>query len=542
MPGEKREVGLPQLIRLGTSRVLRLQAPAGTGRGPDASIVSLAGATLPPGIARSSSIKFPKPAPDDQLRPEEVVQWFATVVNVLQSDPATGQEYFDRAAAAVVDLVELDVGRVLFLDGEVWTERAVHVASRPLARPSRPFSQTLLEKVRKEKRTSWEAPAALALAPQSMLGLESVVAAPILDRDGEVLGALYGEREPRLASVPGGGGPITRLEAMLVELLAQGIAGGLARVEEERKAGKAVTLFEQFFGPTLARYLAQTPGWERSRQADVTLLFCDLKGFTRISRQLTAQQTYEWVADVLDVLSECVLNNGGVLVDYVGDEVMSMWGAPQSRPDHARCACQAALDMLAGLPAINERWKGVLGRIGETTDLAIGINSGTAQVGNVGSKFKFKYGAQGPTVNVASRVMNANKFFKTHVLLTRDTWEQPGVKDQFRARRLGAVRLNNVDQPLHLYEMVPEGRADWPGWRDGYERALEHFEKVIAEGPQRTLKDASDAEFGAAGRILASWRFDHHDDLAALVLLSRAVSAMVEGPAAGHPVWVFKEK
>src|SRR5262249_26506524 len=158
--------------------------------------------------------------PDDRLRPEEVVEWFATVVNVLQSDPATGQQYFDRAAAAVVDLIELDVGRVLFLEGGTWTERAVHVASQQLGRPVRAFSQTLLEKVRQERRTSWEAPSALAAAPASMLGLESVVAAPILDRNNEVLGALYGEREPRLTPGPGGG-PITRLEAMLVELLAQ---------------------------------------------------------------------------------------------------------------------------------------------------------------------------------------------------------------------------------------------------------------------------------------------------------------------------------
>src|SRR5262249_45039084 len=158
----------------------------------------------------------------------------------------------------------------------------------------------------------------------------------------------------------------------------------------------------------------------------------------------------------------------------------------------ARLAAQAALDMLAGLPAINEKWKDVLGPLGERTDLAIGLNSGTAQVGNVGSRFKFKYGAQGPTVNVASRVMNANKFFKTHVLLTRQTWEQKGVKEQFHGRRLGAVRLNNVDEPIQLYELVPEGRADWPAWRDEYERALRHF-----EGPT--------TEFGAAGSILASW-------------------------------------
>src|SRR5262249_51784050 len=143
--GEKREVGLPQLIRLGTARVLRLQPPQGAASKADG---SLAGATLPPGTVGSRTIKFPRPAtPDDRLRPEEVVEWFATVVNVLQSDPATGQAFFDRTAAAVVDLVELDVGRVLFLEGEAWAERAVHVASRHLARPSRPFSQTLLQKV-----------------------------------------------------------------------------------------------------------------------------------------------------------------------------------------------------------------------------------------------------------------------------------------------------------------------------------------------------------------------------------------------------------
>lgn len=535
LPGEKREIGLPQLIRLGTSRILRLQKPS-----KDGSIASLPGVTMLPGTSRSVS-RFNIPR-DDVLRPEEVLEWFAAVVGVLQSDPATSKDFFTRAATAVVELVELDVGRVLFLEGGAWAERAWHVASKNLARPPRPFSQTLLQKVREQKRTFWEAPSALATAPASMLGLESVVAAPILSRQGEVLGALYGEREPRLTPGPGGanGGPITKLEATLVELLALSVAAGLARVEEEKKASGAITLFEQFFGPALARFLAQTPDWEKARQAEVTLLFCDVKGFTRISGKLEPQQTYEWVNDVLNVLSQCVLENEGVLVDYVGDEIMSMWGAPQGRADHARAACQAALDMLAGLPAINKKWAPIFRERGidEVTDLAVGLNSGTAQVGNVGSRFKFKYGGQGPTVNIASRVMNANKFFKTRVLLTSHTYEQPGVKDVLHCRRLGSVELNNVKDPLGLYELVPTGSVEWPAWRTQYEAALALFEGVTEQTP----KDAAAEAFGKAGHILADWRIRHRDDPPTLVLLSRIVNALVDGPAPGHPVRRFTEK
>lgn len=540
MPGEKRDVGMPQLLRLGLTRVLRVARPDEGPSGPSGRTDSLDGATLPPGVGRGP-VRLKLTDPQDMLRPQDVLQWLAGVMNVMQADPATTDDFFARAAEAAVDLIELDCSRVLFRDGAGWVERASHTAATHANRPARAVSQTLLGDLLEKKGTVWLAPT--AGSPLSMLGLESVVAAPILDRRGEVLGALYGEREPRLTG-DGGGGPISRVEAMLVEVLAQGVAAGLARVEEEKKASGAITLFEQFFGPALARYLAQTPGWDQARQADVTLLFCDIKGFTRISRGLSPQLTYEWVNDVLNMLSECVLNNNGVLVDYVGDEVMSMWGAPQDCPDHAARACQAAMDMIAGLAGVNKKWGPVFREynVDEVTDLAVGLNSGTAQVGNVGSKYKFKYGAQGPTVNVASRVMNANKFFKTRVLMTQHTHEQPGVKAAFRTRRLGGVRLNNVRDPLEIHEMVPAGRPDWPAWRDEYERALKHFEGVAGGVDTCVVKQVADGEFGAAGRILASWRAEHQDDLAALVLLSRTVSAIIDGPAATHPVWEFKEK
>src|SRR5439155_25651076 len=176
--------------------------------------------------------------------------------------------------------------------------------------------------------------------------------------------------------------------------------------------------------PQLAGSLAQTPGWEKPRHSSLSLLFTDICGFSRITKKLSPQQMADWVRDVLDLLSRCVLAEEGVLIDYVGDGLMAMWGAPEEQPDHAARACRAALDMMAGLRGLNERWLATLAPLEEQTELRIGINSGMAQVGNIGSQYKFKYGAQGDPVNIASRVQSANKFFKSRLLITASTRQE----------------------------------------------------------------------------------------------------------------------
>ena len=523
-PGENREVGLPQIIRLGTAHVLRLQ-PLSEREDPTA---SLAGATLPPGAARSSRL----PRLDEAGPPgrwEELVMWFGGVMDLLLGTSASSADFYQRAARALVESVDLDAGRVLLLvDGE-WQQREMQVAAHAQHCSLRPFSRTLLQKVRLNKRTYYESPAALSSPPQSMTGLDSLVAAPILDGHGEVIGALYGEREPILASPRGNtNGPITRLEATLVELLARGVAAGLARLDAEKEAGAAIARFEQFFTPRLARSLAQTPGWEKPRQTSISLLFCDICGFSRITKKLSPQEMASWVRDVLDLLSRCVMEEEGVLIDYVGDGLMAMWGAPEAVPDHAARACRAGLDMLAGLPALNERWSATMDRIEEVTDLMIGINTGLAQVGNIGSQYKFKYGAQGDPVNIASRVQGANKFFKSRLLITESTRKEALTQDsEFHLRGLGKVRLVNIKEDQEVHELTVPGQADWPGWRDEYGRALDLFAR---------------GEFRPAARILAMWRDLHQEDMPALVLLSRAVNAMVEGVLPDHPTWVLPGK
>jgi adenylate cyclase len=309
---------------------------------------------------------------------------------------------------------------------------------------------------------------------------------------------------------------------MLVELLARGVAAGLARLEQERAALAARVRFEQFFTPELARQLAEHPDLLEGRDQEVTVLFCDVRGFSRISARVGPAQTLEWLRDVLDSLSDCVLAQGGGLVDYVGDELLGMWGAPQEQPDHAERACRAALDMLARLPALNRRW---LQALGEATDLGIGLNTGPARVGNIGSRHKFKYGALGTVVNLASRVQGATKYLKCRLLITGATQARLG--PDFPARRLGRVQVVNIAQPVELHELFPEGHPHWPQAKEEYEQGLGLFEA---------------GEFALAARTLGNWRGQHPDDGPALVLLYRAVKCLAEGVPDGHPVWVLTEK
>jgi adenylate cyclase len=344
-----------------------------------------------------------------------------------------------------------------------------------------------------------------------------VVAAPILHRDGSVRGAVYGERRGGKSALA----PLTEVEAMLVELVARGVAAGLARQEQERAALQARVQFEQFFTPRLADQLARRPDLLQGRRTEVSVLFCDIWGFSRISERIGPEATVNWIQDVLSVLSDCVLTQGGVLVDYVGDALLAMWGAPDDQPDHARRACRAALAMLASVPGLNERWQATLC---EPMQISVGVNTGPAQVGNTGSRQKFKYGALGNTVNLGSRVQGMTKHLRCRLLLTHATRGQ--LDDSFAVRRLGRFQVVNISEPIDLYELSPPDRPGWAAMRDEYGKALELFEG---------------GEFGQAALALGNLRVQHGDE-AALVLLYRAVRCMVEGPPASHPVWVLAEK
>ena len=139
------------------------------------------------------------------------------------------------------------------------------------------------------------------------------MAAPILNSRGEATGALYGERlmGGRVLGMP----RVAKVEAMLIELLASGVAAGLARLEQENATMAARVQFEQFFTPELAQELAARPDLLSGQDREVTLLFADIRGFSRLSEGLGPAGTMRWIGDTMGVISECILAHRGVLVD-----------------------------------------------------------------------------------------------------------------------------------------------------------------------------------------------------------------------------------
>ena len=310
---------------------------------------------------------------------------------------------------------------------------------------------------------------------------------------------------------------ISPLEAKLVELRASGIAAGLARIKERQAAIAAGVRFEQFFTPRLAAQLEADPQLLVGRDAEVTLLIADIRGFSKISEQLGPERTMAWIQDTMGVLSDCVLQCDGVLVDYLGDELMAMWGAPVPQADHADLACEAAVKMLHALPALTARWKAELG---SEVQLGIGINSGIARVGNTGSSQKFKYGPLGDSVNIASRVQGATKYLGADCLFSGNT--RAAMQTARITRRLARVRVVNINQPIELFELSAEPPDDWQERCRRYEEALMALE-------------SNDVET-AVGFVSALSR-GFPDDLAVAALKQRTAEAAHQGDVGKTAIW-----
>jgi adenylate cyclase len=524
-PSQSRDVRLPLTLTVGMTRIaIRLDPlPAddsGNTLPPPAPVTPSA---PPPGLRSlpsSGDTGSPPPAGAHRTHSPTMDEvggigpWLERIIG-LQKSAGDSREFHDKAARALVDLVGLDLGLVLLQQASgAWSIAGSAVDSDMTTVR---YSRTLLEAVVAQRRTFFDDIDSIdgANSSASLTDVESGVASPVFGTNDDVVGVLYGVRTTQGLVTRG---PITALDAQLVQLLAGSIGATLAR----STANRARATFEQFFTRELSEQLALNPDLLDGRDAEVSLLFCDIRGFSRVSERLGSAGTMEWVRDVMGVLSDCVLAHSGVLVDYIGDEMIAMWGAPVAQEDHASLACRAAIDMLAALPGLDRRWAE---RIGEPTTFGIGINSGIACVGNTGSRHKFKYGPLGNTVNLASRVQGATKYVRSPILVTGATRARLG--GRIATRRICRVRVVNISEPVDLHEL---GHPDDPGWealQRGYEGALTAFEK---------------GDFHTAAHILGGLLRERPNDGPSLLLLSRVANCLVAPDDDFEPCWVLPGK
>lgn len=443
---------------------------------------------------------------------EPVIRSLQAAIDVFQSAQSS-RDFFRRAVQAVVDLVGLDAGRVLLWKNGRFELVAAHTAEQFEERTTLPTSNSVLKKVREQKRTLWQLGGKEDLTA-SLVNVQSVVASPILDASGELIGVLYGDRSYGAFASDR---QISKFEAMLVELLACSVASGLTRIQGEEALQNQRLRFEQFQSKKLAEQLEQQPDLLKGREVEVSVLFVDIRRFSKISEQLGAATTFEWINDVMSELTECVSETDGIIVDFVGDEVMAMWGAPDNQPDHAQRACTTALRMLEKVPLINAKWKTILP---EPFAIGVGVNSGAARAGNVGSHRKFKYGPLGNCVNLASRVQGCTKYLRCPCVITEAT--RAGLGDDWFVRRLCEARVVNISQPVPLYELSSGMAANWRPLRDQYELALTAF---------------NNKDFRKSAALLGDLLEKYPDDGPSLVLMSRAVQSLLDGLENFDPVW-----
>ena len=150
------------------------------------------------------------------------------------------------------------------------------------------------------------------------------------------------------------------------------------------------------------------------------MFFSDVANFTRHSAKLEARQIVALLNRYLTAHCAAVMDEGGVVDKFEGDAVMAFFGDPVPQEDHAERACRTALAVIASLPALEPVWREMgLDEFG----IRIGLNTGRAVVGNMGSAQRFDYTCMGDTVNLASRIEGAGKIYRTQILVGAATAE-----------------------------------------------------------------------------------------------------------------------
>jgi adenylate cyclase len=208
-------------------------------------------------------------------------------------------------------------------------------------------------------------------------------------------------------------------------------------------------LFGQYAPPELVARMASDPEkyTMEPKEAELTILFSDVRGFTGISETLKPEELREYMNEYLTAMSGIIRSTyHGTLDKYIGDAIMAFWGAPADDAQHARNAVLAALAMQAACEALNGRFAA---RGWPKLNIGIGINSGMVRVGDMGSQVRRAYTVMGDAVNVASRLEGRTKHYRVPILVGEST--RNAVHDVI-FREIDRIRVKGRDEPLTVYE------------------------------------------------------------------------------------------
>jgi class 3 adenylate cyclase len=234
-------------------------------------------------------------------------------------------------------------------------------------------------------------------------------------------------------------------------------------IERLRQNQRIRETFGRYIDPRIAESLlsetATAAAAAEGQRRVMTVMFCDMKGFTALSEGVTPQGLVKIMNRYLSSMSEPIHAHRGVIDKYIGDAIMAYWGPPFiEEADQAKSACTAAIDMIARLPSLRTELPELLGvrTISADCDLRIGIATGEALVGSIGSEYMMSFTVMGDTVNLASRLESANKAYNSRCLVSEATAKMCAA--DFDVREIDRVVVTGLSQPQTIYQIM--GRKD----------------------------------------------------------------------------------
>ena len=209
----------------------------------------------------------------------------------------------------------------------------------------------------------------------------------------------------------------------------------------------------QFFSPSVVREVVRhkEEGSLTTSRRLVTVLFSDIRGFTSLSEKLQPEQVAEMLREYLTEMTEIVFRHGGTIDKYIGDCVMALYNVPFEDPEHAVKAVRTGLEFQERTLAVSKRWEE---KLGLAIRSGVGINTGEAVVGTLGSKQRLEYTAIGDTINLGARLESITKDYKTNIIISESTYAL--VKDHFVTKELGDVTVKGKSHPVKIYAVLPD--------------------------------------------------------------------------------------
>lgn len=268
------------------------------------------------------------------------------------------------------------------------------------------------------------------------------------------------------------------------------IGTGYQHLKAEAERNRVRFAFGHYMAPALVARLAADPsklvlGGENR---ELTLMFADVRGFTRRAEGLTPQELTTFVIELFTPLSKTIIGQEGTIDKYIGDSVMAFWNAPVDQADHAARACRAALAMLRDVEALNARWAAeaaAAGREPAPVALGIGINTGICCVGNFGSEERFDYSVLGDPVNLASRLESLNKFYGVPIVVGETT---AAAASDLALVEIDLVQVRGLERPVRVFALV--GDEEWRASEE-FGRWARELSEMLDSFRQRRFDDAA---------------------------------------------------